>query len=382
MKLSIHRAARGVRARLDLVGAASLVMILWALPVAAYLLVRNDGPVSERRATTTRTAALVRVGSRTDDGSFAASISIVQAAPGQVLATQSGMVTWLNTAAVGSQLVDGMRVAGIDGRIAYGHLGAIPFYRRLAEGDQGADVSELKALLARLRLLSADTSDLFDARTTAAVERLQASGNWPATGVFLPAMTVFVPTRFGTLASFSVGLGDTVGAGQPLGVSEPIPTGVVIAAADPSSPFDIGSGPVVFRAGDATLSVSSVRPRPTDLSKIERFLVTAAENGTVTVVQPSGGSQPITQYAGVTVAREVPVVSGAVPASALYTTQTGTTCVFVRSEDSDALVAAVVPASISPSSEIGVANIQPTLVGREVVVDATTLSTTATKQCK
>ena len=376
------RAARVAGTRLDVAGAAFLVMLLWAAPVAAFLLVRNEGPAAERRATTTNRPTVVRVGSRTDDGSFAASISLGQSAPEQILAAQPGMVTWLNTAAVANQPVDGARLIAVDGRTAYAHVGSIPFYRQLAEGDRGADVSELSALLVRSRLLNTDSPDIFDARTAAAVGRLQASGNWPTTGVFSPGMTLFVPPRFGLLASFSVGLGDTIGAGQPIGVSEPTPKGVVIAAADPASRVDVGSGPVVLRAADATLVISSVRPRPNELPKIQTFLATGAATGTVTLVQPPSGAQPVAQYEGVTVAREVPQVFGAVPASAMYTTRTGTTCVFVRSADTKTLVATVVPASVSPSSEIGVANIQQSLVGREVVVDAMTLATTVAEQCR
>ena len=361
--------------------AASLVVLLWAIPVVAFVLVRNDGPAAERQATTARPATFVRVGSRSESGTFAATISVTQSEPQQILAVRPGIVTWVNTSAVGKHVSDGMPLVSIAGQKVLCHVGSIPFYRPLTEGDHGPDVAELNGLLARSGLLVSASTEQFDTRTADAVRALQGDGDWPVTGVFSPDMTAFVPPKFGILASFAIGLGGTSGAGQPVATSTPTSAGVAIASADPTTPVDVGSGPVVLSAGTATLTITAIRPTQSEFQKIADFLNAGVASGAVTLAQPATGSQP-GQYTGVTVARENPPAYGSVPASAVYSTQAGSSCVFVRADDGQPLRAVSLPASIGLSSEIGVANVPADLVGRLVVVDAAALDPKVTQQCR
>lgn len=94
--------------------------------------------------------------------------------------------------------------------------GATPFYRDLAAGATGADVSELQQALVTLGFLAGAPSGAFDAATAAAVEKWQASLGQPATGEVALGELIAVPTLPMTLRlGDGVSLGAQVGPGQP-----------------------------------------------------------------------------------------------------------------------------------------------------------------------
>jgi hypothetical protein len=136
------------------------------------------------------------------------------AAPQTVFNRLSGTITSLPTA--GQVIQPGNTLYTVDGNPVVLMNGSFPAYRTLsASVSAGVDVEELKQNLAALgfdsgRQLTSDGT--FDAATTAAVERWQASLGETQTGVVTLGQVVFLPGAQ-RIATVDAALGSTGGGG-------------------------------------------------------------------------------------------------------------------------------------------------------------------------
>lgn len=135
---------------------------------------------------------------------------------------RGGLVTALPIAA-GATLSTGSPVVEVDGVMRVAVRGDAPFYRTLESGDTGPDVATLNALLVKLGHLAAlpkpETS--YTSATSQAVRAFEkALGVAPTTGVFDPALVVWLPSEPFEVGVVNLELGAQAPAAGTVALSE------------------------------------------------------------------------------------------------------------------------------------------------------------------
>ena len=163
--------------------------------------------------TPTRTTATARTGTltRTIDADF----TLARSTTTNLSAPAAGVVTKLHIDA-GQKLASLAPVVDLDGRTIWGLGTSTPFYRDLAEGDEGADVEALEQILDAAGYDPGDASDgVFDSGTAAAIDDWQATKGLTETGRFDLASFVRF-TRSESVLEVKVAVGDKVSPGTVL----------------------------------------------------------------------------------------------------------------------------------------------------------------------
>lgn len=106
-----------------------------------------------------------------------------------------GSVVTAMPLAVGGSLDEGALAAEIGGRPVIALAGAIPAFRDLRLGDEGVDVDQLRASLARLGLLAGADPGTFDRAVVTALEELYASLGYPPPDGGAEARTALASAR-------------------------------------------------------------------------------------------------------------------------------------------------------------------------------------------
>lgn len=141
--------------------------------------------------------------------------------------------------------------------------GAVPAFRTLELGTEGADVAQLQRLLADLGFLALTPDGHLRASTVAAIERWQASLGMERTGSVTLGDVIFVPELPASIAlEETVQLGATLATGdQVVRLLEPAPRFTVSLEPDQRSlqpregdvvRIDLGDGPVDVVVGTLT----------------------------------------------------------------------------------------------------------------------------------
>lgn len=222
--------------------------------------------------------------------------------------SESGRVTW--APALGSTLDTGDKVAIIDDRTVIGYTAEVPLWRDLARNIKGDDVKQLQQLLTKLGYFKGTADGVYGPGTVAAVTEFNKATN-----------------RTSLKGSFSLASVSWLGA-SPLIIDELVaPTGSAYAGGTAlvKGPIQVawlsivGGGAELIESGKTQLSLS-VLPEPLPVDS-------------VTITDPEVTSQlaPLFNAEGTLPVNledidETPVKS--VPASALITSTTGTTCVY------------------------------------------------------
>ncbi|MEX0784262.1 MAG: peptidoglycan-binding protein [Dehalococcoidia bacterium] len=131
-----------------------------------------------------------------------------------LLAASPGRVTGVHVA-IGTVLEPGMPVVSVNGRPAVAMAGGFPFWRDLAEGDEGADVTQLETALAAEGYHPGPVDTDFTFATEAALEDWQAAHGFPVDGAF-QAGDAFVGAWPARVGAVRVGIGDFVSPGSAL----------------------------------------------------------------------------------------------------------------------------------------------------------------------
>lgn len=103
----------------------------------------------------------------------------------------AGRITWLPAA--GSTVERGQALYKVDERPVVLLLGAIPMYRTLAPGTEGADVKQFEQNLAALGYTGFTVDETYSASTASAVRRWQERLGLSETGTVTPDAVVYAP---------------------------------------------------------------------------------------------------------------------------------------------------------------------------------------------
>jgi hypothetical protein len=248
----------------------------------------------------------VAIGASTYTGEFSAPFEVEWSTPATVLAPvgSAGVVT-RSACVAGGVVRNGDAVIQIDGIDRLAFASTIPFFRALAEGDQGEDVDELRRVLA----VAGDPGTPFDARLADAVATLNVTTGRPGAGpAFDPSAIVFLPSDPLPVGSCDAAVGTAVAAGEPILTAASTPVALRITV----DPADVAVGPMVGTLNGTTFELAAAGD--------DRTLVATDPS----VVAGLGLTPPLEGTAAppaeIAVALATPVDAAIVPASALLAT--------------------------------------------------------------
>jgi multidrug efflux system membrane fusion protein len=128
--------------------------------------------------------------------------------PAPINASMSGTLTWI--APVGSTVERGEQLFRVDERPVVALYGAVPMYRTLDDGIEGADVQQLQENLAELGYTGFTVADVFTPATAEAVRTWQSDLGLPTIGTVEPGQVVFTPGAV-RIAEHTARVGDLLG---------------------------------------------------------------------------------------------------------------------------------------------------------------------------
>jgi peptidoglycan hydrolase-like protein with peptidoglycan-binding domain len=360
------------------------IIVLWAVPPLALLLVLPQAGDVEERAVRDPLPATVIIGER-ERNFIQEALLVFDLAPSAPVAVQvDGLVTALHVAP-GDQITQGRDLVSLDGVRLRAHLGAQPFYRELGEGAKGSDVAELSSYLAATGHANSPGRDnTFSASMTKAVKAYQKSVGAAETGVFTPGLTIYVPPGVAQVRQVGATVGVRLAAGDTLFTGPDRPTSLAVEKSGEAPLRVLGlPGPFVAHLGAAQLPLTSLTPEGPEVEA----LYTALVEGGATVTTSEEGD-PRATVSGVRISIAEPLTVGTVPAGAIYGSPSGALCVFTldtesavaggKSEGSDA----VVLAEAGPlEGELAVTAIDADLIGTAIVRDPSSLSADEREAC-
>jgi hypothetical protein len=230
----------------------------------------------------------------------------------------SGIVRRISVTA-GGQIHSGDVVMQVDSvtRVAW-HADA-PFYRDLAFGDSGDDVSSLNQLLAS-RSLPNDLHDKFGRATQAGVAQLAtALGAARGTRTFSASWVVFVPSEVLTVDSVDAVVGAPAPvAGEP--IFEVAPTVTTAHLTSPAASSGIATSPHVSKQETLRVAGEAISLEPNG---------SVVDGEGLTVL--SSLADPKKDTVVGTLSRSVAGGTVEIPAAAVHTSPNGKVCVAVRS---------------------------------------------------
>jgi membrane fusion protein, macrolide-specific efflux system len=202
--VSSRRPRRGRR----LIG-AGLVVLVVAGGAAGYLLTRSSGSQAEQVQYTFATARRGELRQTVD-----AQFTMTRSRQTQLRAPAAGVVTKLHLSE-GQALPTLKPLLEVDGAAIYGIASATPFYRDLAAGDTGDDVTALQAALAAAGYDPGSTDGDFGSQTVTALEDWQQAEGLDVTGrLSLASFVSFPPGSI--VLDLPIAVGDRLAAGGNL----------------------------------------------------------------------------------------------------------------------------------------------------------------------
>ena len=225
----------------------------------------------------------------------------------------------------------------------------------------------------------AAVSTTFGAATEQAVRRLEKERlGIAATGRFSVGYVAFVPASATTVKKVGAVLGADAAVGDAVVTVSGAPTSVAFLDPASGARFAATGGGVTLKAGERTLDLDSLAAATP--AAVSAFVQSGIADGSITPVAPATGqaATPGEMFNGIAVLERVVKSSGTVPATAVYTTASGVSCVFVSDQHQAHVLG---PLGLVPG-QLGVVAVSGDLVGNEVVrnpqaLDATVLGTCA-----
>lgn len=364
-----------------------VIVVLWGLPIGLLGATLPAAQVEQRRATSVDLPAEVTVGSRERARRVPVAVSVRYGPAPDARGQGAGTVTSVDVH-VGDEVHMGQRLMSIDGRPVLALVGEPPLYRALQYGDHGADVLALSRLLAAAGYLDhRAVGSLFGRAIETGVKRLQSSAQQPESGVLEPRDAIYVPEGFGVVSEVSVGRGELLSDSWPMLVgAAPIERLSFESSSDgtelPASAGDDVGG-ISLVTGDRLLAMQSLRPEGDELISIERMLREGAEHGSLTEAGEADERGTTRRFEGALVQLGDTSRRGSLPATAVFTSSSGTSCVFSRSSraDEDARATRVSHVDVDGTG-VGRVFVDESLIGRTVLRDPSTLPRSTLSRCK
>jgi hypothetical protein len=353
--------------------------LIWLIPLAVLMVAVPQAQDAEQAHVAVERPDLVPVGARATPPGRGAAVQLTFTEPADVTVRRAGIVTSIN-ATTGSAVGNGSTLIGIGGVPVLVYQADVPLFRDLGRGDRGPDVQALGGYLSALGLMApAAVSTTYGSATEQAVRRLEKERlGIAATGRFSVGNVAFVPASATTVKKVGAVLGADVAIGDAVVTVSGAPTSV--AFLDPASGerFHATVGGVTLQAGERTLDLGSLTAATPD--GVYAFVQAGVAAGSITPLAPTTGQDttPGEVFNGITVLERVVKSTGTVPATAVYTTASGVSCVFVSDRHQAQVLG---PLDLVPG-QLGVVVVSGDLVGNNVVrnpqaLDAAVLGTCA-----
>lgn len=347
-------------------------LVLWLAPAIAFAIVLPATLISDRQSVAPQGGpTYVTVGQRVRDlrADVGAAIKVTPAK--NVTISTAGTITSI-AVPIGSTVAQAQSLLTVNGVQVLAEVGGTPLYRALKQGDRGPDVATLNSLLAARGYPVHSDNAVFDRSTALAVRQLRVAVGASANSTFDPSFIVHFPAG-AVISIVSVDVGSMVSPGSTVFQLE----GEVVKASlqpgdDTTALTQFGNAPVTVSVGNSNVALSSAQATSdSDKASLAAFLSARLADGTLTV-DNSG------KATGLSLALQKPDRVGTVPIAAVLATAAGHLCVYVRSDRKLTAVPIVKPV---PSSEVGVAYVDPSLVGQKVFSQAADLTSDERRLC-
>lgn len=352
------------------------VIVMWAVPPLVAVGFWSVGQEAEDRAVRQPLPATIPVGERSTDYAQQATLNVTLAEPVPAVTTAVGRVTEVFVAD-GIEIQNGAVLLAVDGVSRRAYTLSVPFFRDLSVGDQGADVAQLDQYLVGLGYdTGAGDRTRFGPMLERAVKRFQTDIGASTDGVFRQDYVVFVPAGVEGIGDVEVRTGDFASGDLVVFSSAPAATGAtIVGVGERSITGGDQPGPWRITVGDRVAEVDSLTIDAPTAQRLWRSL------GPVPAVSDAGG---LRAQLDATVSLATPLLLADVPAGAVYSSATGTTCVFVvhpsGSTNPSRTVATPVQVSVLPG-DLTAIGVQADLAGEWVVADPHALARDQTIGC-
>jgi hypothetical protein len=354
------------------------LIVLWLVPVIAFLcLVPLAGSLS-KAAVRPPAIALTKIGSRTSTNPQAVDITVALPPATTVTSSADGTVTSV-AVKPGDVLKSGSLLITVDDVGVLAYVGSTPLYRDLSYGDRGPDISRLSSYLTDLGLLAPRSDGTFYSYALkVAASALERRIGATVDGQFHLSSIAFIPADVTRVGGVDVQPGtEANGATEILdGLGQPSAIRFAITGSEGEAP-STGGQPLTLSGAAGNLPLTSLNLSPSDRVDLYAYLLGGASAGALT--ESGGASSPT--FSGAVLSDSKPQRTGVVPSSALFSSSTGKTCVFVTTKTARQYHAVQISTPELISGELGEAGVPISLAGQHVVRDPLTLPRTATAQC-
>ncbi len=181
--------------------------------------------------------------------------TIVYADTRVLAADGAGRVTWLP--ATGRVVKRGQKLVRIDEQPTIAMYGRIPVFRAMRAGDEGRDVRQLEANLAKLGYTGFTADDTYTTYTAAAVAAWQEDVGLPATGIVELGQVTFLPGKV-TVGAWATSVGERVQAGGALYSVSTAGRVIEVALDDDDRDLAVAGSGVTVDAGAAGTATGTI----------------------------------------------------------------------------------------------------------------------------
>lgn len=384
------QSAKAHESRWTFVGFLVPVVALWVTPILLFLIVTPLAGTAEKDDVTSDSSARTAVvGSRTQDLRRGVDVNFTMTTGPIVTSASPGVVTSIDVRA-GDQIAEGARVASVNGVPVFAIVGGVPLFRDLGEGMHGPDVKTMSELLSTAGFLNdSDVDSVVGPTLIRGIKAFQDAIGETMTGVFRTSYTAYVPDGDNIVKQLNVRIGARVEQGGELLTLQDRPRQIRITSASAQGAAGSGASLADFSeenlrvsVGDKSLVLSSINPAADQMSALYEFLTARAADGGVQASVGNGAEAGETtiKYSGALIALQTPITIGSVAAPAVFSGADGKLCVFVVEDRTATALDATGARAID--GEVGLASVPTGLIGRRVLVDASTAPEATKSQCR
>ncbi|GAA2518585.1 efflux RND transporter periplasmic adaptor subunit [Rarobacter incanus] len=366
------------------------LVVAWLVPLAVLYVVNPAISRAEERSVAAPQPELVPVGSRSNDLRTEVSALVSYGRAATVTTRASGLVTSVDVAP-GDKVKQCRTLFRVNARPVLAYRADSPLYRDLALKDKGADVKALATYLVACGVLSdSHVSDEYTTQIEAGVKKLQKDVlAVKDTGAFSLDYVAFIPRDVSIVKSTALVVGQEVTPGTEVATVSGPPAAISLVSPDSGQVVTLDeTQSYVLRVGDQSFAVTNAVIPEDQISSFYKFLTTAVTDGLMSTHQPtddgSGNAAGTTTsqeyFNGASIGAKQVTETGAVPATAIYASLNGTTCVFTSSGG-----ASYDPIRLDSVSlirgELGSIGVPKDLIGQQVVRDPSALTEQVLTTC-
>lgn len=355
------------------------LVLLWVVPVVVVAVLIPTTRAVQRTELSVPRPQLTEVGQL--DLSYLQAVDVTVTLPpaSEVTPGTSGVVTRVAVSA-GQGIASGQELIAVDGTPVYALRGDTPLFRDLSLGAQGPDVLAMANLLVARGTLDPAAADArFGPEVQRAVKTLQRQMGVAADGVFRVSYGAYVPAGIVAADQVLVDVGDRITSEDPVirGYGPPLSVAMSVTGGNGESPQP-PAGALTLKVGDESVPLSGLPLSGEDRAATSAALAKEAASG---AISSRADGDSATVYSGAVLASAASSTVGTLPATALYVSDAGTTCVFAVSDGiaEHAVAEPVVPSAIDGA--LGKASVPAALVGTTVLVDPFALDAARLATC-